>query len=427
MDDRFFLSEIHRVLMPSTGCTEPVAIGLNTAIARKHAVGELRHLTLTLDPYLYKNAMGVGIPGSDERGVALCAAMGVTAGDPDARLRVFDHVSPEALQAAKQLLYDGLVTVKTRADVPGLFVESVLETESDCVRVLTLDSHTHIAAIDHAPFAPYVPEANVSDARQPICEARLDEMVAFADRVPLSELTFLQEGIDMNLAVADAGRQIGLGRALQQLIDQKAIGRSPVSQAQLLCAAASYARMSGVSMPIMTATGSGNQGITLLLTIEAVAQELQISQERKLRAAALANLVNIYVKSYTGTLSAVCACGVASGLGASVGVVYMLGGREPEMLGAIQNILGSISGMICDGAKEGCANKVELSAGLAVQSAFLAMNGAHIDQHNGILGEDMESLFKNLGALVREGMAHTNQVIVDIMQGGYPCHDTTVL
>lgn len=225
----------------------------------------------------------------------------------------------------------------------------------------------------------------------------------------------------MNLAVAQAGRSFGLGLALGTLIEQGVIGRSPVSEAQLLCASASYARMSGVSMPVMTATGSGNQGITLLLTIEAVARARAIPQETKLRAAALGNLINVYVKSYTGTLSAVCACGVASGLGASVGVVYMLGGGEQQMLGAMKNILGSISGMICDGAKEGCANKVELSSGLAVQAAFLAMQGMSIGRHDGILASDLRTLFEHLGQLVQEGMGGTNRVIVDIMQGAAGC------
>ena len=419
-DEAFFLAEIHKALMPSTGCTEPVAIALNTATARANARGAVRHLTLTLDAYLYKNAMGVGIPGSDERGVALCAALGVTAGDPTARLRVLDHVTPQALQEAKRMVAQGLCEVRTREDVPDLFVESVLETDEDCVRVLTLSAHTNIARVDHAPFDPYVPPRG-EQAEQPIRACTLQEMIDFANAVPVERIAFLQEGIDMNLAVAQAGRSFGLGLALGTLIEQGVIGRSPVSEAQLLCASASYARMSGVSMPVMTATGSGNQGITLLLTIEAVARARAIPQETKLRAAALGNLINVYVKSYTGTLSAVCACGVASGLGASVGVVYMLGGGEQQMLGAMKNILGSISGMICDGAKEGCANKVELSSGLAVQAAFLAMQGMSIGRHDGILASDLRTLFEHLGQLVQEGMGDTNRVIVDIMQGAAGC------
>jgi len=422
MNHEFFLERMHRAIMPSTGCTEPVAIALNTATARKHARGSIKKLTLTLDNYLYKNAMGVGIPGADERGVALCAAMGVTAGDADAQLRVLDHVTPEALRAAKQMVFDGLVTVNTREDVHGLLVESVIETQEDTVRVLTLGSHTNIVRIDHAPFEPYVEECGDEAMNaDPIRACRLSDMLEFAQNVPLEKLMFLQDGIDMNMAIAEKGLTFGLGRAVRTLIEQGAIGNSPVSRAEELCAAASYARMSGVSMPVMTATGSGNQGITLLLTIEGVAQSLGIDHEKKLRAAALANLVNIYVKTFTGTLSAVCACGVASGLGASVGVVYMLGGGEEQMLFAMQNILGSICGMICDGAKEGCANKVQLSSGLAVKSAFLAMNGMNVRGGEGIVGSELYTLFENLGHLVREGMESTNSVIVKIMSRGSDC------
>ncbi|MED9821758.1 MAG: L-serine ammonia-lyase, iron-sulfur-dependent, subunit alpha [Christensenellales bacterium] len=419
MDQVFFLERMHRAIMPSTGCTEPVAIALNTATARANAKGKVKRLTVTLDNYLYKNAMGVGIPGADERGVALCAAMGVTAGDAQAQMRVLDHVTDEALHAAKQMLFDGLVTVNTREDVHGLLVESVLETDEDTVRVLTLQNHTNIVRIDHAPFEPYMEaQGDEALASDPIRACKLKDMVEFADNVPVEKLRFLQDGIDMNMAIAQKGLTFGLGRAVRTLIDEGAIGDSPVARAEMLCAAASYARMSGVSMPVMTATGSGNQGITLLLTIEGVAQFLHIDEEKKLRAAALANLVNIYVKTFTGTLSAVCACGVASGLGASVGVVYMLGGGEEQMLFAMQNILGSICGMICDGAKEGCANKVQLSSGLAVKSAFLAMNGMNVRGGNGIVGGELFTLFENLGQLVHEGMEGTNSVIVRIMSKG---------
>ena len=422
MTDEFFLDRMHRAIMPSTGCTEPVAIALNTATARANAVGEVQSLTITLDNYLYKNAMGVGIPGADERGVALCAAMGVTAGDASASMRVLDHVTPEALAQAKAMVAAGKVQVRTREDVHGLLVESVLTTDRDTVRVLTLQSHTNIVRIDHAPFEPYVEhEGGDAYADDPIRRCTLAEMIAFARRVPVEQLAFLQDGIDMNLAVAREGLTFGLGLAVHTLVEQGAIGDSPVSRAEELCAAASYARMSGVSMPVMTATGSGNQGITLLLTIEGVAQALGIDRETKLRAAALANLVNIYVKTFTGTLSAVCACGVASGLGASVGVVYMLGGGETQMLNAMQNILGSICGMICDGAKEGCANKVQLSSGLAVKSAFLAMKGMSVKDGDGIVGSDLRSLFENLEHLVREGMENTNGVIVEIMSKGSSC------
>ncbi|MEG0145080.1 MAG: L-serine ammonia-lyase, iron-sulfur-dependent, subunit alpha [Clostridia bacterium] len=410
------LLKINDSMMPSTGCTEPVAIALNTATARKHAAGAVKKLTVTMDSFLYKNAMGVGIPGSDERGVALCAALGVTAGNADALLRVLEQVTSQALAEAKKMVAEGLVEVRTLPGIEDLLIESVLETERDTVRVVTRREHTGITRIDHAPFEkldyagdPAVPSGIQDDT--------LEQFIDFADHVPIESLHILKSGIEMNRAVAEKGKGFGLGKALDQMIRTGVIGTSVVSEAQLMCASASFARMSGISMPVMTATGSGNQGITLLLSIDAVAQRLKVPEEKKLRAVALGSLINIYVKSYIGALSAACACGVASGLGASVGIVYMMDGTPEQMLYAMKNILGSISGMICDGAKEGCASKVELACGLAVEAAFLALGGMGVSAGDGIVGNSLKSMFENLGTLVKEGMFDTNRVIVEIMQG----------
>lgn len=408
----YFVQQIKDSMMPSTGCTEPVAIALNTATARKHASGSFVRLTLTLDPYLYKNAMGVGIPGSDERGVALCAALGVTAGNADAKMNVLGEVSEEALLKAKELQAD--VKVEVLQSGSTLFIQTELYTDIDAVRVITLGEHTNIVDISHAPF----PQFEYKD--EPLGEVEiqqysLKDFIDFADTVAVEELAFLEEGLKMNRTIAAEGKNFGLGAQLESLLEQGLLADSPATAAKRVTAAGSFARMSGVSLPVMTATGSGNQGITLFLTIDAVAQKLNIAHERELRAIALAALVNIFGKSYIGALSAICACGVASGLGASIGICYLLGGGEKQMLGAARNILGAISGMVCDGAKEGCAHKVELSAGLAVDAAMLAMAGRDVSEQDGILAEDLGGLFSNLGYLVNTGMAKTNEAIVEIM------------
>jgi L-cysteine desulfidase len=174
--------------------------------------------------------------------------------------------------------------------------------------------------------------------------------------------------------------------------------------------------MHGIPLPVMTATGSGNQGLTLFLTVDAAARTFNVSEERLLRALACAALANIYIKSFIGPLSSVCACGVAAGLSAAIGVVYLMGGSEKEMLQAARNILGSVSGMICDGAKEGCASKVALSAGLAVEAACLAMEGGGIHAQDGILDDSFDRLIEHLGELVCVGMGGTNDTIVHIMK-----------
>lgn len=411
----FFLEAIRSTMKPSTGCTEPGAIALNAATARKHAAGALKSLTVRMDEFLYKNAMGVGIPGADTRGVPLCAALGVTAGDADAGFNVLHTVSPEQLQKAKRLVAEGLVAVQVCPDAEGLFIQSTLETDEDAVRVTTRERHDNIVEILHAPFTAQS-EAPRSPEDAPMLRHTLEDMVEFVTNATLEDLLFLEDGIRMNLAVAEAGGELEMGRAMRALIRRGALGQSPMTHAKFLCASAAYARMSGISLPVMSATGSGNQGITVTMTIEGVAQAIACVREKKLRALALAHLVNIYAKAHVGNLSALCSCGISSGLGASVGIVYMLDGSCEQMLLAAKNMIGSICGMICDGAKEGCANKVELAAGLAVESAYLALENMGIPDDNGILSSEWAALFENLGALAKRGMRETNRVIVQIMQ-----------
>ncbi len=408
----YFVELIKNSMMPSTGCTEPVAIALNTATARKHAQGSFVKLILTLDPYLYKNAIGVGIPGSDERGIALCAALGVTAGNADAKMNVLGEVSEAALLKAKQLQLD--VEVRVLPSGSTLFIQSEFYTDTDAVRVITLNEHANIVDIAHAPFPPFEYKDEPLGETE-IQSYTLKEFIVFADTVAIEDLAFLKEGLEMNRNIAAEGMSFGLGAQLESLLEQGLLSDSPATAAKRLTAAGSFARMSGISLPVMTATGSGNQGITLFLTIDAVAEKLNAAPEKELRAIALAALVNIFGKSYIGALSAICACGVASGLGASIGICYLLGGGENEMLGAARNVLGAISGMVCDGAKEGCAHKVELSAGLAVEAAMLSIAGRDVSGQDGILAEDLGGLFSNLGYLVNTGMAKTNEAIVEIM------------
>ncbi len=411
-----YLSQIAGTLAESTGCTEPSAIALNAATARKHVKGDIVRITARLDAYLFKNAMGVGIPGADERGVELCVALGVTAGDSQAGMNALHTVTAAQLADGKALREK--ITVEIAEEAQGLYIETIIETECDCVRVITSQAHDNIARIEHAPFAPFVETAVQPQETQSIVgdvAAYLD----FANNVPLEKLTFLMDALEMNRRVYRTAVEKGMDK--QVLPSMMLKDPSVFVQAKRMAGSASYARMSGVPLPVMTATGSGNQGLTLFLTVDAAARAFHADDEKLLRALALANMVNLYIKNHIGPLSSVCACGVASGLGASLGTVYLLGGGEKEMLQAARNILGSVSGMICDGAKEGCASKVALSAGLAVEAACLAMEGSGIHAQDGILENDFDHLIAHLGELVIEGMGKTNSTIVHIMMGGKRC------
>lgn len=408
---QMLLGLIRGALAPSTGCTEPSAIALNAATARKELSGDIERATVRLDPYLFKNAMGVGIPGADERGVDLCAALGMTAGDESAGMNALHTVTSEALERAKELRER--VSLEIAEDMRELYIETVLYSKEDCVRAITCGEHDRILRVEHAPFEPFTFETAEAEAPA-IRRFALEDFCRFADEAPLEELSFLRDAVNMNLEVYERAD----GQNLDRFVVPSRLRDDPslFARAKRMAGTASYARMSGVPMPVMTATGSGNQGITLYLTMQAAAESLGVSDEARLRAMALGSLVNVYVKSYIGPLSSVCACGVASGLGASLGIVYMMGGREKEMLMASRNILGSVSGMICDGAKEGCANKVALSAGLAVEAAYLAMEGTGVSAQDGILDERFDDLIAHLGELVCEGMGGTNRTIVRIMK-----------
>ena len=410
MDYTCYLRKIKASLAPSTGCTEPAAIALNAATARANIAGTVTRVTARLDAYLFKNAMGVGIPGADERGVSLCVALGITAGDPLAGMNALHTVKPEQLAEAK--LLREMVTVEIAQEAKGLYIETIIETADDAVRVITCGEHDCIQRVEHAPFAPFTPaEPTSAEAAH---EGSLSEFIEFARTCPLEELTFLRDALNMNRVVYYRAMEEGMAHCvLPNMLLQDG---SLYAQAKKMAGTASYARMHGIPLPVMTATGSGNQGLTLFLTVDAAARTFNVSEERLLRALACAALANIYIKSFIGPLSSVCACGVAAGLAASIGVVFLMGGGEKEMLQASRNILGTLSGMICDGAKEGCAAKVALSAGLAVESACLAMEGGGIHAQDGILDDSFDRLIAHLGELVCVGMSETNDTIVHIMK-----------
>lgn len=408
--NEFLLKKIRDVVTPATGCTEPVAIALNAATARDNLKGQIKKVHVKMDICLLKNAMGVGIPGVPERGVAMCVATGLAGGDASRGMDVLGSITEEHHQKALELL--PLIDVKMDDSRTALYVETVLESDEDCVRVITDGNHDRIVAVEHAPFEPYVSQ-NFSD--NSLEGYTLEDFRKFADTVEIEKLDFLKEGVEMNMEISRAGEKLPWGQSMEALTAKGYMNDSLLLSVQRVTSCASFARMSGVQLPVMTTTGSGNQGITLILTIAATAAKLGVPEEKMLRAIAFGQAINLYAKHYLGTLSCLCSCSVAAGLSASAGIVYMMGGDDQQVLDTMRNVLGSISGMICDGAKEGCASKVCLSTGLSVMSAMMALNGMNTKADDGILADNLKDLFVNLGNIANIGMAPANAAIVDIM------------
>jgi L-cysteine desulfidase len=416
------LALLQNNITPATGCTEPIAVAYAVAKAKEISEGILSEMIIQVDSNIYKNGLMVTIPGTTERGLLAAATFGYLFGKTEKDFRVIEGLKEDDITKAKELIAQKKITIVLNREYKGLHIQVELETDKEKIRVITADNHLNIVSVEKISkdkrFKPFKKEnKNQKTSNHEIQQYDLENFLQFSNNAPIEDLIFLKEGVKMNMEIAREGLTMssGVGSTLSGLIKQGILSDNMVTRAQILCAAASEARMSGSKLPVMSTAGSGNHGITAFLTNYAVAEKQQLPQEDLLRSLALTNLITFFIKSYTGTLSAMCGCGVAAGIGASAGVVYLLGGNQDKIMGSLYNMVGSISGVICDGAKEGCSYKLALASGWAVQSALLAVHGAVIHNTDGILHPDFQQLFKNLGHLCDPGMIATDQAILDVM------------
>lgn len=413
------LDILRKEIVPATGCTEPVAVAYSTAVARQNISGEVVKAEIYVDPGIYKNGMRVGIPGIKERGLEIAGALGLVAGNAEKSLQVIEDISPEQHKKAMELVSMGKIQIFVNEDCPSLYIETLLETENGKTRVVTMDKHLNIQVVDSEKqtFSCGSQNAEPSNEAKAIQNYSLEDFIHFSETIPLEEISFLEKGVAMNLALAREGLSFpnGIGRKFEQLVADGMMAEDMMYKAKLLCSSAAEARMAGSKLSAMSSAGSGNHGITVFLTVFSIAEKIGASNEKLLRALTLSNLITFYIKSYTGTLSAMCGCGVAAGIGASAGVTYLMGGTAKDILATIINMVGSISGLICDGGKEGCSYKLALSAGWAVEASLLAMRGATINTTDGILASDFKKVIRNMGYVCNPGMIDTNKSIIKVM------------
>lgn len=409
-------------ITPATGCTEPIAVAYAVAVAKEQIEGNLESIDIQVDSNVYKNGLMVTIPGTTEKGLIAAAAFGFIAGGAERRSRVIEGLTDEDIIKARGLIKQKKIELNLKRDCTGLDIEVTILTDREKVRVIILNTHLNIVSIEkinlNSQFKPFVrKEQKANTFNHQIQKYTLEDFLRFGAQIPLEKLLFLEDGVNMNLKISREGLTIklGVGVKLKEMIHEGIMSDNIITRSQVLCATASEARMSGSKLPVMSTAGSGNHGITVFLTSFAVAEKRNLSKEKLIRSLALSNLITFFIKSYTGTLSAMCGCGVAAGIGVSAGVVYLLDGTKEQILGSLYNMVGSISGMICDGAKNGCAYKLALASGWAVQSALLALKGAIINSTDGIIDPDFKQLFKNLGYLCDPGMVPTDQAILDVI------------
>jgi len=420
------LMDVLQGVQPSLGCTEPAAIALAAALAREAVRGEVKKVLVLCDANVFKNALHVNLPGLEGvKGSLMAAGLGALAGDPQLRLEIFSEVTSEDVRAVRGLASRGLIDVSTgEREQPGLYIEALVETDQGLGRAIIEDTHTNVTAVEANGQPRPLPNWANSEGGAKGGEAILKEMtlgaiVELAEDMTAEEMAYILKGVRMNEAAGREGLArkagLGVGAALAELVKEGLLADDPASRAEMFSAAAVDARMSGLMVPVMTSSYSGNRGITATIPIATVARELGAGEEELAKAIATSHLITAYLKAHVGNLAALCGACIGGSMGAAAGIVRLLGGGTAEIGQVINIMAGNLAGVICDGAKLGCALKVGTGASVAVKSAMLAMRGVQMPIGEGIVGATAESTVRNLGLLANPGMVQTDTQILQIM------------
>lgn len=422
MNYKKYLDLLQKELVVSLGCTEPMAIAYAAALAREHVPGEnITAVSVLASANIIKNAMAVIIPGTNSSGVNFAAALGVVAGDCSKGLEVLESLSVQDIIKAKALLEKKIVTVGVAETSHKLYIEVFVETPQSYAKVIVADAHTQVVLVEvngKVLFNTLAEDEADKDRVYDPPFLTIDSIWDFVQTVNIKELEIIKQAIELNTRIAleglanDYGLQVG--KTMRESIQKGFLSDDLITRAMALTAAASDARMSGSTYPVMSNSGSGNQGISVTLPVVAAGEKLRVSDEQLIRAVTLSNLIAIHIKSKMGRLSALCGA-IASGTGASCGITYLLGGGKEEIKAAIQNMQGNATGMVCDGAKVGCALKISTCTSAAVQSALMAIEGKVIQGTDGIIEGNAEQTIENLGRLANLGSPEMDRIILDIM------------
>ena len=412
---------IRQDMCPALGVTEPGAIAF-VATARKHTAGAVKHITLRLNSGMFKNAFTCGIPNSTEVGNCHAAALGACGADPDKRLECLDGITAEQAQAARNMAAAGIIKVEMTEITSRIFIEAEVETDTDTSCVTIRDAHTNIVKITENGKTVYEKPhiaAEESHAEPLIHRYTLAQLHDYALTVPAEELTFIRKAFELNYALCQAGiasPKTTYARCLLEANDGQMISDDEQKTASLLCNAAIEARVLGLPEPAMSITGSGAHGIIATMPLYAAYKVRGYSEEMLLRATALSYLVCMYIKEYSGKLSAFCGCAIAAGTGMACGLVLLRGGSTKTMAHTINNLASSITGMICDGGNQGCTMKGIVAVDAAWQAVSLAEKQAYIYNVHGINGATPEQTMRNMGLIASPGMVGTEKTIVEILQ-----------
>ena len=413
---------IRREVVPAIGCTEPVAVALCAARSAELLGNQPERIDVRLSANILKNAMGVGIPGTGMIGLPIAIALGALIGRCERGLEVLCDVTPEAVERGRAYIDEKRIGIALKEEIAEkLYIEVETFAAGHRAVAVIAGGHTDFVFLrvdDDVLLDLRTPgAAEVSDDEVSLS---LERVWDFAVSAPVEELRFILEARRLNKAAAEKsfGGEFGhcVGRTLRRERELKVIGDSIFSRILAATSAACDARMAGAMIPVMSNSGSGNQGIAATLPVVVYAEETGADEERLVRALTLSHLTVIYIKQSLGRLSALCGCVVAA-TGSSCGIVYLMGGGFAQVTAAVKNMIANLTGMICDGAKPSCAMKLASGVSTAVLSALMAMDGHCVSPVEGIIDEDVDKCIRNLTDIGRDGMCETDRLVLGIMTG----------
>lgn len=408
---------LRKEVNPALGCTGPTSVSFAASVAKDTIGGELLDVKVIMDRDTYKNSISVGIPGTKEKGLDVAAALGAVGGKSALGLEVLRDVGISEEEKALDMIKDGKVIIEvdwSRIGM-GLYIEAFVKTTNGEGHAIVVGTHTNVVFIEkngevllNKPFdnnknAIYQPNHEIGNYRVP-------DFIEFIREIPIEKLDFIRESVDMNLKLAESGIKNGSGSGFGKAWLEVNKGNL-LNKIKAYTAAASDARMAGENLPAMSCASSGNVGITASVSLAMFAEENNLSKENMLRAVALSFLITIYVKNHIGRLSPMCACAIAASLGVAAGTAFLLEETNEKIDSTITNVIGSLGGILCDGAKNGCALKLSMAIGVAIESAYLSKYSASIAQGEGLVQKNADESIRILGKIAREGMREADIVL----------------
>ncbi len=413
---------IHQEVVPAIGCTEPIAVALCVAKATETLGMKPEKINVLLSANILKNAMGVGIPGTGMIGLPIAIALGALIGKSDYQLEVLKDSTPDAVEEGKRFIEEKRIHISLKENIEEkLYIEICCEAGDNRATAVIAGGHTTFIYIEHNGEILLQKQHVAGDEEEEeTVELSLRKVYDFALNAPLDEIRFILETARLNKIAAERSfeGEYGhcLGKILRGTYEHKVMGDSVFSHILSYTSGACDARMAGAMIPVMSNSGSGNQGISATLPVLVYAEENGKSEEELIRALMLSHLTVIYIKQSLGRLSALCGCVVAA-TGSSCGITWLMGGTYEQVAYAVQNMIANLTGMICDGAKPSCALKVTTGVSTAVLSAIMAMENRCVTSVEGIIDEDVDQSIRNLTKIGSKGMNETDKLVLEIMTG----------